>query len=130
MRAKLTSKEKRIKRYRRKHKERKRVVAGLNKTPLKALSHQVDLLADVITESLQYDYSKINLFKNVYVFMADLHEISISGFEKELKDTLITSMIEGLKSDDLVFPSPLIKEAFMSAKPKRFITAVCYYLKN
>lgn len=86
-------------------------------------------LCEAIQEVVNSNSFQVNLSKNIYSVIATRHNVSISQVDKSIRSLLYNASNYATTIDEILFPTMIIKNAFVSTKTKSFITAVADFIK-
>ena len=86
-------------------------------------------LCEEIQEVVNSNSFQVNLSKNIYSVIAQRHNISISQVDKSIRNLLYNASNYATNINEILFPTMIIKNAFVSTKTKSFITAVADFIK-
>lgn len=86
-------------------------------------------LCEAIQEVVNSNSFQVNLSKNIYSVIAQRHNISISQVDKSIRNLLYNASNYATNINEILFPTMIIKNAFVSTKTKSFITAVADFIK-
>ena len=86
-------------------------------------------MCEAIQEVVNSNSFQVNLSRNVYNVIAKRHNISISQVDKSIRNLLYNASNYATNIKEILFPTMIIKNAFVSTKTKAFITAVAEFIK-
>ena len=86
-------------------------------------------MCEAIEEVVNSNSFQVNLSKNVYSVIAEKHNVSVSQVDKAIRSLLYNASNYATDLSDVLFPTMIIKNAFVSTKTKSFITGVADFIK-